>query len=63
MKERIVSSKIQEEDTFQHSIRPRTLDEFIGQKKIKEKLDIYIQAARGRKESLDHVLLYGPRTG
>ena len=60
MKERIVSSKIQEEDTFQHSIRPRTLDEFIGQKKIKEKLDIYIQAARGRKESLDHVLLYGP---
>jgi Holliday junction DNA helicase RuvB len=60
LKERIVSSKIQEEDTFQHSIRPRTLDEFIGQKKIKEKLDIYIQAARGRKESLDHVLLYGP---
>ncbi len=60
MKERIVSSKMQEEDSFQHSIRPLTLDEFIGQEKVKEKLAIYIQAARERKESLDHVLLYGP---
>ena len=42
------------------SLRPKTLDEYIGQKKAKENLKIYIDAARGRRESLDHVLLYGP---
>ena len=42
------------------SLRPKTLDEYIGQKKAKENLKIYIDAARQRRESLDHVLLYGP---
>lgn len=42
------------------SLRPKILDEYIGQKKAKENLKIYIDAARMRKESLDHVLLYGP---
>ena len=41
-------------------IRPRVLDEYIGQNKVKENLKIYIEAARERKEALDHVLLYGP---
>lgn len=42
------------------SLRPKTLDEYVGQHKAKENLKIYIDAARQRKESLDHVLLYGP---
>ncbi len=42
------------------SLRPKTLGEYIGQQKAKENLKIYIDAARGRRESLDHVLLYGP---
>jgi len=42
------------------SLRPKTLSEYVGQKKAKENLKIYIDAARQRKESLDHVLLYGP---
>lgn len=42
------------------SLRPKTLDEYIGQKKVKENLDIYMQAALKRSEPLDHVLLYGP---
>ncbi|MDR2524588.1 MAG: Holliday junction branch migration DNA helicase RuvB [Oscillospiraceae bacterium] len=42
------------------SLRPKTLREYIGQAKAKENLSIYIEAARGRKEALDHVLLYGP---
>ena len=41
-------------------LRPRTLDEYIGQEKVKENLAVFIEAARQRKESLDHVLLYGP---
>ncbi|MBR3933987.1 MAG: Holliday junction branch migration DNA helicase RuvB [Clostridia bacterium] len=44
----------------ENSIRPRVLDEYIGQNKVKENLKIYIEAARERKEALDHVLLYGP---
>lgn len=42
------------------SLRPRVLSEYIGQKRIVEKLEVFIEAARGRKESLDHVLLFGP---
>ena len=62
MQERIVSAQRQSEDDPQIEIglRPRNLQEYIGQEKIKEKLSIYIRAALERKESLDHVLLYGP---
>ncbi|MBQ2758722.1 MAG: Holliday junction branch migration DNA helicase RuvB [Clostridia bacterium] len=42
------------------SLRPKTLDEYIGQEKVKDNLDIYMQAALNRSEPLDHVLLYGP---
>lgn len=62
MQERIVSAQRQEEDDLQLEVglRPRSLKEYIGQEKIKEKLSIYIKAALDRKEALDHVLLYGP---
>jgi Holliday junction DNA helicase RuvB len=49
-----------EEKTFEQSLRPQTLDQFIGQQKVKENIDISIRAARKRQDSLDHVLLYGP---
>ena len=58
---RIVSGSLREEDEDNEiTLRPKWLNEYIGQDKAKEKLDIFIQAAKGRKESLDHVLLYGP---
>lgn len=48
------------EDDVELSLRPKSLDDYIGQDKVKDNLSIYIKAARQRKESLDHVLLYGP---
>lgn len=48
------------EDSAELSLRPKSLGEYIGQDKVKENLKIYITAAKQRKESLDHVLLYGP---
>ncbi|KNF09238.1 holliday junction ATP-dependent DNA helicase RuvB [Gottschalkia purinilytica] len=59
--ERIITREIREEDMeIETSLRPKTVDEYIGQDKAKEKLKIFIEAARRRKEALDHVLLYGP---
>lgn len=61
MDERILSSAVQSEDAeLEYSLRPKRLQEYIGQSKAKEMLGIYISAAKGRRESLDHVLLYGP---
>lgn len=61
MDERIVAGTIQSEDLDNEiSLRPKWIDEYIGQDKAKEKLRIFIQAAKERKEPLDHVLLYGP---
>lgn len=60
---RIVAPKQQTQDTtddFEISLRPKTLAEYIGQDKVKENLSIYIQAAKNRGDSLDHILLYGP---
>lgn len=58
---RIVSPEYNyNEDEAELSLRPKTLDEYIGQDKVKDNLRIYIKAALGRHESLDHVLLYGP---
>ena len=58
---RIVSSSYSPDDTeIEQSLRPRKLDEYIGQEKVKENLKIYIEAAKRRGESLDHTLLYGP---
>lgn len=61
MEERFVTPLSVEEDThIEYSLRPQRLKEYIGQKKVKEKLDIFIKAAKKREEALDHVLLYGP---
>jgi holliday junction DNA helicase RuvB len=61
MTERIVNPKTQEEDSiYDPNLRPRHLSEFLGQSKVKEKVDIFIEAAKRRREALDHVLLYGP---
>lgn len=58
---RIVTSDFTAEDNeIENSLRPKTLGDYIGQEKVKENLRIYIEAARGRGEALDHVLLYGP---
>ncbi len=58
--ERLVSSEKQNEDNEDVSLRPQSLKEYIGQDSLKENLNIFINAAKKRKESLDHVLLYGP---
>lgn len=61
MDDRIISANLMmEEDTAELSLRPRYLAEYIGQSQAKENLKIYIEAAKMRKEALDHVLLYGP---
>ena len=58
---RIVSSEMSGEDTeVEVSLRPKTFDDYIGQEKVKEMLKVYIDAAKGRGDALDHVLLYGP---
>ena len=58
---RIVSTSYSSEDSeTEVSLRPKTLDDYIGQDKVKENLKVYIDAAKLRGESLDHVLLYGP---
>ncbi|RJQ24963.1 MAG: Holliday junction branch migration DNA helicase RuvB [Peptococcaceae bacterium] len=61
MEERLVSAAARFEDNeMERSLRPAWLSEYIGQKKVKETIDIFIQAARKRGEALDHVLLFGP---
>ncbi len=58
---RIISGGVLEDDLeIEGSLRPKWLNEYIGQKKVKQKLDIFIKAAKGREETLDHVLLHGP---
>lgn len=53
-------TQLGDEDVVDRALRPEYLDDFVGQPKIKEQLSIFIQAARSRSESLDHVLLFGP---
>ena len=61
MEKRVISTQIQEEDIkIEKSLRPQTLSDYIGQEKAKENLKVYIEAAKNRGESLDHVLFYGP---
>ena len=57
---RIISSESTEEDVKEGSLRPQKLSDFIGQEKLKKNLKIYIEAAKMRNESIEHVLLYGP---
>ena len=60
--ERLISprSADRQEDAIERALRPKQLAEYVGQQKIRQQLDIFIRAARARKEALDHVLLFGP---
>lgn len=60
MDDRIVSNEELKEDKMESSLRPVSLDEYIGQSELKENLGIFMKAAKLRGEALDHVLLYGP---
>ena len=60
MDERIMTGEELSSDSFESAIRPDTLDDYVGQEELKENLKIFIEAAKRRGESLDHVLLYGP---
>lgn len=61
MDNRIITTDVMEEDfSLEGNLRPQTLDEYIGQEKTKNTLKIYIEAAKQRHDSLDHVLFYGP---
>lgn len=57
--QRIIAGGEQVQDGWQYSLRPRRLQEYIGQEKVKENMTVFIQAALKRREALDHVLLYG----
>lgn len=57
---RLLSSTKIEYDAEENSLRPKTMDEYVGQEKVKENLSVYMAAAKSRGEALDHVLLYGP---
>lgn len=61
MEKRIITTEVMEEDQrIEGTLRPQTLEEYIGQEKTKENLKVYIDAAKQRGDSLDHVLFYGP---
>ncbi|ANU16955.1 Holliday junction DNA helicase RuvB [Planococcus maritimus] len=61
MEERIIDGEVSEfDERFEQSLRPQRLSQYIGQQKVKHNLEIFIEAAKMRNESLDHVLLYGP---
>ena len=61
MEKRIISTQITEEDYgIENSLRPLSLDDYVGQNKVKSNLKVYIEAAKERGDSLDHVLFYGP---
>ena len=61
MEERIVNQEMDSNElSFEQSLRPQTLKQYIGQDKVKANLSVFIEAARMREETLDHVLLYGP---
>lgn len=57
----IAPEYVPEDAEVENPLRPRTFADYVGQEKVKENLEVFIQAAKQRKESLDHVLLYGPR--
>ena len=60
MEERIISNEIIDGDTLDNSLRPQYIKDYIGQVEVKENIKVFIEAAKMRGESLDHVLLYGP---
>ena len=62
MRDNIINPNLnnEKEEKQENILRPQTLKEYIGQKQVKENMQVYIEAAKKRKEPLDHVLLYGP---
>jgi len=61
MNDRVVTAgRVEDDAQYEAGLRPRTLNEYIGQDRVRDNLEVSIAAARGRKEALDHVLLYGP---
>ncbi|MBI5969705.1 MAG: Holliday junction branch migration DNA helicase RuvB [Deltaproteobacteria bacterium] len=56
----IIPVKLKEDEGFEASLRPKTIDDFVGQDGLKENLKVFVQAAKARGEALDHVLFYGP---
>lgn len=61
MEKRVISTELVEEDVkIENNLRPLSLDDYIGQEKVKRNLKVYIEAAKERKDPLDHVLFYGP---
>ena len=58
--DRLIGTEETEADAEQYSLRPRTLEEYIGQDKVKQNISVFIRAALAREEALDHVLLFGP---
>ena len=55
-----MDAHMQEQDGYEKTLRPSSLEEYIGQTDLKKNLSVFINAARQRQEALDHVLLYGP---
>lgn len=58
--DRIITNEVKDEDIVDESIRPQSLNEYVGQNEVKENIRVFIEAAKMRNEPLDHVLLYGP---
>ncbi|NTU70184.1 AAA family ATPase [bacterium] len=56
----LVHSEKQSEDDFEESLRPDKLSDYVGQERIKDNLNVFLEAAKKRKHPLDHILLYGP---
>jgi Holliday junction DNA helicase RuvB len=56
----VAASRVEEDAQYEVGLRPRVLDDYIGQDRVRENLQVAIQAARNRGDALDHVLLYGP---
>ena len=58
--ERVISPKEKKSDIFENSLRPKKLEEYVGQSNIKKHLSVSISSAKIRKDSLEHILFYGP---
>jgi Holliday junction DNA helicase RuvB len=56
----VAAARVEDDAQYEVGLRPRSLDEYIGQDRVRDNLEVSIKAARGRREALDHVLLYGP---
>lgn len=60
MEERVITTEELPSDSFEETLRPQVLDEYIGQNEVKENIRVFVEASKMRDEALDHVLLYGP---